>query len=143
MNIPQLDRLNLNPFKYRHEDFKYSFKDLTHLEHLQGSKFKSEYYLDQNTKFELKDIDEVNKELKIYFSNTDSLFVERTCNTLFKELSTDDLEDDEFTELDYKIIRDTPEGYNLRSWHKDLFSLHLNCIGFENVYISVKTTLEP
>lgn len=143
MDIPELDKLNLNPFKYRHEDFTYNFSDLTHLEKLKGSNYKSEHFIDENTSFELQEIDEgLNKELRIVFRNTDSYFIERTCNTLFEALGSDDLADEEFTDMDYTILRDNPKGYNLRSWHKDLFSVHLTCIGWENTFLKIQTRLE-
>lgn len=142
MNLPELDRLNLNPLNYRHEDFRNHFNDLTHLEILQGKKFKSDFVLDKDTYFELKDIDETNKQLRIRFANTSSYFIERTCNALYKELGPDDLQEELFNEEDYIVLQNNKKGYNLRSWHKDDYSVHLTCLGWETVYIVVETRIE-
>lgn len=142
MDIPQLDKLNINPMKYRHEDFTHLFYDLTHLEKLEGNQFKSHSVFDNETIFTLKDLEDNNKQLTIRFDNIDSYFMERTCNTLFNVLGPDDLMDEVFSKDDLKIIQNEKDGYNIRSWHKDNFSVHLTVINKSILYIKTETRFE-
>lgn len=141
MDIPLLDQINLNPFKYRHDEFTSNFIDLTHMEKLKGTQYKS-YHMDDNVFYILEDIDEVNKKLTIRFKDVDSYFIERTCNSLFNHFGIDDLMEEEFTHFDLSMIENNKEGVGLRSWHKDGFGLHLSIVDKNVAFIVVETRLD-
>jgi len=136
--IPPLDRLNLNPTAYRHEDFTYQFNDLMHREKLQGKEFKSMHVDDQNTVFVLTDLEEGDKELKVRFDKVDTYKMETICNVLYNELGPDDLGEEKFSADDIDML-EGQKDYMLRSWHILPFSLKLTVIDRDSLYITVQT----
>lgn len=139
MSFELLDKLEINPFKFSHYDFKDVFIELTHYEKLSGSEFKSIHTF-ENISVELKEYEDLNKELRINFENIDTYFTETLINKFYSILGNDALLKGKYTEYDYRECICGKLSV-LRSFSDVDYDLNIFVNGKTNVYFVVKTKI--